>query len=215
MFVITPISRAASPASVSTITSNDSYSTTEESSDLPLDFDPIVCYNILTTLRTNMDNSPKQNFLVPSMNKLIQFNEELDNASKLSEQSVLNQSPINISDVKIKSSHEHVNNMNFINQENSSAIQSTINLNTSSASSHSNISENVSDNVNCNILSDDKKEEDEEGMNSALFDIVSKNTMQSPKVESNIYQDIVLDENTKDNEDRKGEMDMKVEFVSW
>jgi hypothetical protein len=215
MFVITTISRAASPASVSTITSNDSYSTTEESSDLPLDFDPIVCYNILTTLRTNMDNSPKQNFLVPSMNKLIQFNEELDNASKLSEQSVLNQSPINISDVKIKSSHEHVNNMNFINQENSSAIQSTINLNTSSASSHSNISENVSDNVNCNILSDDKKEEDEEGMNSALFDIVSKNTMQSPKVESNIYQDIVLDENTKDNEDRKGEMDMKVEFVSW
>ena len=45
-----------------------------------------------------------------------------------------------------------------------------------------------------------------------LSDIVSENITQSPEVESN--QDIVLDENTKNNEGGKDEVDMKVEFVS-
>src|SRR3954447_25405332 len=126
MFVITPISRAASPASVSTITSNDSNSTIEESSNSSPEFDPIVCYNILATLRTNTDNHPEHNFLVPTMNKLIQFNKELDDASyHILERTVLNRSPNNMNDIKIKSSYKHADNMNFISQEDSIATRST------------------------------------------------------------------------------------------
>src|ERR1044071_2738531 len=77
MFPITPISRATSPASVSTITSDDSNSTIE---DLP--FDPNPCYNLLATRAAiNSSNNSDQDFLVPSTSELLKFDGELNNMS--------------------------------------------------------------------------------------------------------------------------------------
>src|SRR4051794_7580932 len=77
--MIKPISRAISPVSVSTITSDDSSSTIEDlTSDSSSDF---LNYKILATTRTtiNMNNPSEQ---IPSMS---QFEEDIDNLSKSAE----------------------------------------------------------------------------------------------------------------------------------
>lgn len=114
---IKSVSRATSPASVSTITSDDSFSTITFSNPSS-DFGPFLNYKIFANT-INMNNPSEQ---IPSMS---QFEENIDNLSKLVDERNKNMDNFNQSLINVINNDDN-GNINFIsegmNQDSSSIV---------------------------------------------------------------------------------------------